>query len=147
MKSPLRFVLFVVVCAAVVGYFFADGRGAPTPGMFEDHLTYEQAAERSAKVGKPIFAVFSATWCGPCQAYKKGALADPRVEEIVRARMIPACIDVDQQRAAAERFQVSSIPATAIIKNGERVQGAIGLLNTDELLTFLEDAAAKARAE
>lgn len=147
MKSTSTFLVLGVVVVTLGALVLGAARKPITPRIFEEGLTYEQATERATREKKPVFAVFSATWCGPCQVYKKGALSDPRVEAFVKEKMIPAYIDVDEQRAAAEKFSVSSIPATAVIKNGERVQGSIGLLSADELLKFLDEAARKAGRE
>ncbi|MBL8745164.1 MAG: thioredoxin family protein [Phycisphaerae bacterium] len=148
--SPFRIVpLFVLLLGLLVLAWaaFAGGGKASTPRMFEEGLTFEQASERSFNEGKPVFAVFSATWCGPCQAFKKGALSDSRVEKFVKDNFIPAYVDVDEQKSAARMFKVSSIPAIAVIKGTERVRGAIGLMNADELIRFLEEAQKDAKAK
>jgi thioredoxin-like negative regulator of GroEL len=98
------------------------------------------------KEGKPVFAVFSATWCAPCQSFKRGALSDLRVEKAVKEGFIPAYVDIDEQKAAARMFKVSGVPAMAVIKGGERVRGAIGLMETEALLKFLDEAAKDAEA-
>lgn len=134
--------LLVVAWAASAG----GGKGGPMPKMFEDGLTFEQASERSLNEGKPVFAVFSATWCGPCQAFKRGALSDPRAEKFVRENFIPAYVDVDEQKSAARMFKVSSIPAIAVIRGGERIRGGIGLMDIDALMKFLEEAKEQAAA-
>jgi thioredoxin-like negative regulator of GroEL len=133
----LIFGLMVLAWATMGG---AKGGQAPMPRMFEEGLTYEQAAERSMKEGKPIFAVFSATWCRPCQQFKRGALSDPRVEKTVKEGFIPAYVDIDEQRSAAKKFKVSGVPAMAVIKGGERIRGAIGMLDAEVVLKFLEEA-------
>lgn len=140
---PLSFFAVLLGLLLLAWAAVAGGNASATPKIFAEGLTYEQASDRSTKEGKPIFAVFSAAWCGPCRAYKKGALSDPRVEKVIRDNYVPAYIDIDEQRAAARQFQVSSIPVTAVIKDGKRVQGAIGLLEADELLRFLDEVAGK----
>lgn len=146
-SSPAnRFSMIVLVSGLLLiswAVFTGAGKKDALPLMFAEKLTYEQASERSRDENKPIFAVFSATWCGPCQSYKKGALSDTRVEKIVREGYIPAYIDVDEQRSAARKFQVSGIPVTMVIKGGEREHGAIGRLSADELLKFLDEAGKK----
>lgn len=147
--SPFRSLpFFALLLGLLVLAWAALGVGkAATPKMFDEALTFEQASERSLKEGKPIFAVFSATWCGPCQAFKRGALSDPKAEQFVKENFIPAYVDIDVQKAAARMFKVSSIPAMAVIRGAERIRGAIGLMNSDELMTFLEEAKKSAAAK
>lgn len=141
--SPTRSIPFFALLLGLLLLVWATlggGAKAATPKMFDEGLTFEQASERSLKEGKPIFAVFSATWCGPCQAFKRGALSDPRAEKFVKENFIPAYVDIDQQKSAARMFKVSSIPAIAVIKGTERLRGAIGLMDAEELLKFLDAA-------
>lgn len=113
---------------------------SPPPAMFEERLTFDQAMARGEAEGKPVFAVFSASWCPPCGTYKRGALSDARVAAAIRGRMIPVYVDVDQQRAAPSRFNVRSIPTTMVLKGDERVRGAIGALSADELLRLIDES-------
>lgn len=133
---------FAIVVAAFV-LLLGAGKAAPTPKMFAEKLTYAQASERAAREGKPVFAVFSAAWCGPCQAYKRVALSDARVEQFVKEKMVATFIDVDKHRDVAKKFNISSIPATQVIRNDKRVQGAIGAIDADRLLALLEEAVSK----
>lgn len=139
----LDVVLGAVVVAAAVALVLTLGatgssKSGELPKLFAEKLTYAQAGEKAKKEGKPVFAVFSARWCGPCQSYKREALADERVREFVEGRMIPAYIDIDQDRATAEKFGVSSIPATSVIQGGTVAKSAIGNMSTDLLLEFLK---------
>lgn len=118
----------------------ASADHSPPPAMFEERLTFDQAMARGEAEGKPVFAVFSASWCPPCGTYKRGALSDERVAAAIRGRMIPAYVDVDQQPAAAQRYKVRSIPMTMVIRGEERVRGAIGVLSADELLRLIEES-------
>lgn len=140
------FPMLAVIMVVMTTMFIATGGASKgkAPRIFAEGLTYAQASARSKETGKPVFAVFSADWCRPCQMYKKGALADARVEAFVKEKMIPVYIDVDKDAATARKFGASSIPVTAVIKNDVRVQGAIGVLESGELMELLERAAADA---
>lgn len=139
-QSTLILATLIFIAGVSMSGLFGAGK-APTPALFSDQFTFEQAAERGVKEGKPVFAVFTASWCGPCQSYKRGALADPAVEKLVRASFIPVLVDVDQQRDVASKFQVSSIPQTAVIRGDQRIRGAIGQLDKDELSKFVRESA------
>ncbi|MDX2114087.1 MAG: thioredoxin family protein [Planctomycetota bacterium] len=140
---PMQFVLILISVLALVGVLaqvFGAGPGAaaPLPAMFGEKLTFEQALERSRLESKPIFAVFSATWCGPCQSYKRGGLADPRVNEFVKKHMIPAYVDTDEQPKAARDCGVSGIPLTTALDGGKVVKRGLGALTGDELYLWLQ---------
>jgi len=77
---------------------------------------------------------FEASWCSPC------LLLAPVIEKFaVRydGRVTVARVDVDVERALAEKYQVVSIPTVLIFKNGELLDTEIGAApdkTYDELL-------------
>jgi len=137
-------VSLLIVCVLALGglVFFKYLRPpAPTPGVFGQGTTLTSAIERSSAEGKPVFAVATADWCGYCQSYKRGALADERVAAIIEARTIPVYINVDDDPADAEKLGVSGIPATFLIRDGEIVDRLSGDIKTDDLIEWLEEKA------
>ena len=79
---------------------------------------------------------FSATWCAPCQSYKKVLQAC--------AKDFPeftfATVDIDQESALAEEFQVRSVPATMILRNSVVVCMETGALTQVALAELLRQA-------
>ena len=67
---------------------------------------------------KPVLVDFYADWCGPCkqQAPILKQLTD-RAGDIVRVIKI----DVDKAQAAAEQYQIRSIPTMIMFKQGKIV--------------------------
>ncbi len=65
---------------------------------------------------------FTATWCGPCR------VVAPLVEQLAQEHqdIKVVKIDVDQDKPLAKRYQVRSIPAVLIFKNGELVENLVG---------------------
>jgi thioredoxin-like negative regulator of GroEL len=63
---------------------------------------------------------FSATWCGPCKAFR------PIVEELKSEGYNIDIIDIDAQTALAEAYGVRSVPTTVIEQNGNEVERFVG---------------------
>jgi len=72
---------------------------------------------------KEIVLYFSAEWCVPCHRYS------PIVEEVDKQYFWKiAKIDVDKNPLQSQKYNVSTIPTTIIIKNGvetNRITGAV----------------------
>ena len=63
---------------------------------------------------------FTATWCGPCKAFK------PVMNEIKSEGYSVEIIDLDSNRALANQYNVRSVPTTVIEENGVEVDRFIG---------------------
>jgi thioredoxin 1 len=72
-----------------------------------------------------VLVDFWAEWCTPCK------MIAPVVEELAReyqGKLVCAKLNVDENRAAAMRFQTLSIPTLLLFKEGrlvERITGAL----------------------
>jgi thioredoxin 1 len=83
-------------------------------------------------VGKnPLVLVdFFADWCMPCR------MMAPVVEELAKeyaGKVLFGKINVDENPATADRFQVFSIPTLVIIKNGEEVDRIVGFMPKNQI--------------
>lgn len=79
---------------------------------------------------KPILLDFYADWCGPCQTQLPIVenLADLHKDDFTIAK-----VNVDINKELAQQFQVRSIPALFIIKDGEIKEKFNGLQTKDLL--------------
>ncbi len=71
----------------------------------------------------PVLVDFYADWCGPCK------MAAPILEELsddYKDRLVIAKINVDQNPASAQKYDVMSIPTVILIKDGNEVGRQIG---------------------
>jgi thioredoxin len=74
--------------------------------------------------GKPVLVDCWAPWCGPCR------MLTPTLNELAkesRDRYIIAKLNVDENPVTASRFNISSIPAMLIFKNGQLADTLIGV--------------------
>jgi thioredoxin 1 len=87
------------------------------------HLTDKNFEETISK-NKLVLVDFWAGWCGPCRALA------PTIEEIAKdmsGKVLVAKLNVDENPATAEKFQVYSIPTVVLIKDCCEVDRIVGL--------------------
>ena len=79
--------------------------------MAELIVTAENFEGEVLKSEKPVLIDFWATWCGPCR------MLAPIIEEIANEREdIKVCkVNVDEEPALANAFQIESIPTLVVV--------------------------------
>src|SRR5208283_1955374 len=91
--------------------------------------------EETIKKNKIVFVDFWANWCGPCRALA------PTVVELAKeysGKVLVGKLDVDENPATAERFQVFSIPTMIIFKNGSEAERLVGLCPKNRITDSLK---------
>lgn len=79
---------------------------------------------------------FWAPWCGPCKM--QGPIIDQLVEELASNDKVKISkLNVDENQAKAQEWQVMSIPTLKIFKNGEVVEDMVGLQAKDNLVELI----------
>jgi len=84
---------------------------------------------------KPTLVDFFAEWCGPCKTLKP-ILEDVKQEMGQKASVIK--VDVDRNQAAAQSYQIRSVPTMIIFKNGKQVWRQSGVVSKNEIVKILK---------
>lgn len=79
---------------------------------------------------------FWAEWCAPCKRIEPimESLAQEYGDEAFFGR-----VDVEDERDAASKFGIASIPTLIFFKNGEEADRVIGAVPEDELRNKIEE--------
>lgn len=100
-------------------------------------ISNQQFEDKVLKAEKPVLVDFYAPWCGPCQ------MMSPIIDELakeVKEKADVYKVNVDNESALANEYQVMSIPTIIIFKNGKPINQIIGGANKEKLKEALENA-------
>lgn len=96
-------------------------------------LTKENFEAEVMNCDKPVLIDFYADWCGPCR------MVAPIVAEIAEEHPeYKICkVNVDEEGALAEKFEVMSIPTLFVIKDGKVADQSVGARSKAQILSML----------
>jgi thiol:disulfide interchange protein len=122
----------------------ATSCGAPPPAEPVSTATWtkdlDAAKAEAKKTGKLIMVDFNATWCGPCQEYKKEVF--PTAEFAAAAKdFVLVEIDIDEQPKLAQQYNIEGIPDIRMLDSkGAPVGRIMGYAGSEGLLAEMKRA-------
>ena len=138
--KPVFFILLVVLGIIAVAGISALTRPSP---IIPWRSNWSDAQAEARRSGKPVFAYFTADWCGPCQRMKHTTWADAGVEAALRD-YVPVMVDVDRQPDLARKYVPTprnlegGIPAFRVLdQNGQIAREAVGAMPPEDFLKWL----------
>lgn len=96
-------------------------------------MTQEEVKKVIETSDKLVLVDFYANWCSPCMMLKPHV---EKVSEDMGEDVEVLFIDVDQFRETAKDFEVKSIPALFLYKNGELVEDKT--INKENIVSKIE---------
>ena len=98
-----------------------------------DNSFEKEIIERSNQT--PVVVDFWAPWCMPCR------MLSPALERFAgeyKGKFILAKVNVDEARAAAQRYGIMSIPCVKMFKNGKVFDEFIGAIPENQVKEWLD---------
>ena len=139
MKSALLSTMLVV---ALASSFALTCCAAPEPGKTAGPEMVKVTGDANFKkdvleAKVPVFVDFYADWCGPCK------MLSPIVEDLAKeydGKVVFYRIDIDKNEALANKYEINSIPAIKVFKNGKIVADTLGFKTAEQLRPEIQKA-------
>jgi len=91
--------------------------------------------EEVIEAGKPVFVDFWAPWCGYCQRLS------PIIDELAAdmgSKVKVVKVNVDENRALAQKYGVMSLPTMILFKDGDQVEKMMGYMPKPNITAKIE---------
>tara|TARA_B100001564_G_scaffold200020_1_gene168136 strand:- start:272 stop:640 length:369 start_codon:yes stop_codon:yes gene_type:complete len=86
---------------------------------------------------RPQLLIFSADWCGPCQAAKKAMKQNVELKRIVDSYDVVQ-YDFDIAIPMRRKYSVNKVPTFIVVSDGEELRRQVGFSSEAKLKNFLD---------
>lgn len=101
--------------------------------------SYREAIQKSGELGRPVFAFFTADWCGFCRKMKSETLSDKKIAEMLKDYIV-VYVDTDKDRVGVNKFNVSSLPSYVITNHKEEnLKFGSGHMNVENFAKWIDN--------
>ena len=115
------------------------GKAASASNQIQWRKYDAETLAMSKRDNKPMFAFFTADWCGPCHSMKNGALKETSVVDAIENGFIPVMLNAEQSAELFTSFGITTIPAIIVVKPDLTYSSKFtGMQNTAQILKILE---------
>ena len=97
------------------------------------HIKTEEFNKEVLESDKPVLVDLWADWCGPCKML--GPVLEQVAGEQDDVKIVK--VNVDEEQAIAEKYNIMSIPTLLLFKSGECVAKSIGFISREQVLQFI----------
>jgi len=137
MKPAHRPLAFIAVVFLAMAAIVTVSRLRAGNDIIPWRTNFSAAQSESRASGKPVFAYFTADWCGPCQSLKHTTWSDKQVAKTLE-QFVPVKIDIDANQDLAQRYSITAVPTFAILSaDGSVVSQSEGALGPDDLIRWI----------
>ena len=86
---------------------------------------------------RPQLIIFSADWCGPCQAAKKAMKENVSLKRITDSYEVVK-YNFDVAIPMRRKYNVDRVPTFIVVAEGEEIRRQVGFSSVDKLKSFLD---------
>lgn len=109
-----------------------------------NNITDENFEKELQKADRLVLVDFFAIWCGPCTVL--GPIID-KVAEKFKEKIALIKVDLDNIPLTAQKLGIDRIPSVVVFKDGEPIDGFIGVRAEGDIVEWLDKIIKKNNAK
>ena len=102
--------------------------------MSVTELNKDNFEKEVMKANIPVLIDFWASWCGPCRMMYP---VIDKIAEEMKEKLKVCKVNVDENHELAEKYEIMTIPAFIVIKNGKETGRTIGVQQKEDILKLV----------